>query len=476
MATRIRVTAPSALLEASRALQAANRRRLEGRNREGHVIGRIQTAARREEVNPAATIWRSRPDLDPWRGAVPEYEDPGIQRSKRLGYEVGSVSVETTQADDKVDYKITSADGSSTYTISQATGMRLYNENSVQTIVTPGAKVPLKIPEIWVGTTTYNKRVKSDNIIWDVYSQALVLPVGKDVAIICVFFQHYKTTVQADGLTQEVIVTDYDPSGENPQIFTKSITWTGAASSSVGSSSGRSQQAVIVSKSSVRQIPVPGTLLEKWQQFQPLGTFKQFPGGTRGELSISGTFANIPAVAIRDPTPINTITYGQSTGGFIVVENGSVNRPTINSPTTGSYSTYQYLISGLELQLSQNTYDPSAMPISRAGSTSLDVITPGIYSALSGGVSSVLTGAQAADRLEGVGIPAYSLLPTTSGPTRFDLTPGFYIGQEKPTFSRVANPRGRVDGGNVFFWDWGNPGYCRARLLELGFSEADLIP
>jgi hypothetical protein len=25
-------------------------------------------------------------------------------------------------------------------------------------------------------------------------------------------------------------------------------------------------------------------------------------------------------------------------------------------------------------------------------------------------------------------------------------------------------------------WDWGDPGYCRARLLELGFSEADLIP
>jgi hypothetical protein len=31
-------------------------------------------------------------------------------------------------------------------------------------------------------------------------------------------------------------------------------------------------------------------------------------------------------------------------------------------------------------------------------------------------------------------------------------------------------------GGELLFWDWGKPGYCRNQLLQIGFSESDLTP
>jgi hypothetical protein len=49
------------------------------------------------------------------------------------------------------------------------------------------------------------------------------------------------------------------------------------------------------------------------------------------------------------------------------------------------------------------------------------------------------------------------VLPGTPSPRR-----------EAPNSSIVAEER--------LFWDWGKPGYCRAQLLEMGFTEADLTP
>ena len=42
---------------------------------------------------------------------------------------------------------------------------------------------------------------------------------------------------------------------------------------------------------------------------------------------------------------------------------------------------------------------------------------------------------------------------------------------QKPT---NGTPDGLIQ--EVLFWDWGKPAYCRAQLLEMGFTEADLIP
>jgi|GEM_PF-4565019 len=85
MASRLRFALPSELLEVSRSLQAANRRRLDERNREGWLVRRVQATAGREEGRPDSPIWRSRPGTDPWRGAVPEFEPPRLPFAPRFG-------------------------------------------------------------------------------------------------------------------------------------------------------------------------------------------------------------------------------------------------------------------------------------------------------------------------------------------------------------------------------------------------------
>ena len=74
----------------------------------------------------------------------------------------------------------------------------------------------------------------------------------------------------------------------------------------------------------------------------------------------------------------------------------------------------------------------------------------------------------------------YSALLAGSTPARFNYT--------DPRLRRVKYKEGTTpvrpadypldlyNEGNIMFWDWGKPGFCRQQLLQMGFAEADLIP
>jgi hypothetical protein len=76
MTTRISVTEPSRLLEASRALQAENQRRLQDRTEDGWMQRDATRLVKRGRGFADSLISRAAGQRDPWRGAVPEFERP----------------------------------------------------------------------------------------------------------------------------------------------------------------------------------------------------------------------------------------------------------------------------------------------------------------------------------------------------------------------------------------------------------------
>lgn len=76
MTTRISVTEPSRLLEASKALQAANQRRLQDRTEDGWMQRDATRLVKRGLGLADSLISKAAGQRDPWRGAVPEFEKP----------------------------------------------------------------------------------------------------------------------------------------------------------------------------------------------------------------------------------------------------------------------------------------------------------------------------------------------------------------------------------------------------------------
>lgn len=74
MASEIRIQAPAAILEASRALQTANRARLESRQQDRWAERNATRVARDGLRFAESKISKAAGRLDPWRGAVPEFE------------------------------------------------------------------------------------------------------------------------------------------------------------------------------------------------------------------------------------------------------------------------------------------------------------------------------------------------------------------------------------------------------------------
>lgn len=78
MTTRIEIREHAALLEASRAMQAANQRRLQERTELGWVQEDATRLVRKGLEFSASQISKAAGRRDPWRGAVPEFEEPGF--------------------------------------------------------------------------------------------------------------------------------------------------------------------------------------------------------------------------------------------------------------------------------------------------------------------------------------------------------------------------------------------------------------
>lgn len=76
MTTRVDIQVPASVLEASRALQAANRERLVERNEEGWTQRDATRLVRKGLEFSGSQISRAAGRRDPWRGAVPEFEPP----------------------------------------------------------------------------------------------------------------------------------------------------------------------------------------------------------------------------------------------------------------------------------------------------------------------------------------------------------------------------------------------------------------
>jgi hypothetical protein len=76
--TRIEIRQHAALLDASRALQAANQRRLQERTELGWVQEDATRLVRKGLEFSGSQISKAAGRRDPWRGAVPEFEEPGF--------------------------------------------------------------------------------------------------------------------------------------------------------------------------------------------------------------------------------------------------------------------------------------------------------------------------------------------------------------------------------------------------------------
>ena len=117
MASEINIRPPAVILETSRALQAANRRRLELRQGDGWAERRATRTVERGMAFAESQISRAAGRADPWRGAVPEFEPQPMIPAKRFGKRFDVAAAHWRYEPQEGRITISTADRSATATI-----------------------------------------------------------------------------------------------------------------------------------------------------------------------------------------------------------------------------------------------------------------------------------------------------------------------------------------------------------------------
>lgn len=197
----IRIRTPADVLEASRALQAANRARLDARNQDGTAQRSAVRVARNALRFAESQISRAAGGRDPWKGAVPEFEPIPPTFARRFGKQLAhaTVSYETKyelsysfgyDKETPVERKIKiwtgkrNASLTKTYELSFATEDRISSEQvegEPYTVTDPQTQRVIQLREY----KNYSDTVVVENNFKDI---VFTLPAGKDKSIVVIGF------------------------------------------------------------------------------------------------------------------------------------------------------------------------------------------------------------------------------------------------------------------------------------------------
>lgn len=251
-------------------------------------------------------------------------------------------------------------------------------------------------------------------------------------------------------------------------------------------------QSYLIGKSFIKPIQTPDpffTALESFY-FQYHGGSSSFPTSSTTQTTFNSVPSGSP-ISFPSIFPLPRFLLGSASGSF--TKTHSEVAGSIVSTDSGSitFTTISPAYTAVSQDPTLNYFTSSLEKIRRLGSKSSDLLTPGAFYAFNNPLEEIPpdTTAQAMKQLyfSDVSVPSKSLVNNSNDQfIKYDILQRLsYLGDELPSSPLSLNSKGRIrfnendDYSDYLFsstWDWGQSNYCRARLLEFGFTEDDLTP
>lgn len=431
MGSEIRVTAPNDVLEVSRALQAVNRSLLE-LQQQGRAAER--TAARliaNGLQSPANRVNRTAA-VDPWRGAVPEFEPTPITFPKRFGRAAIAQPV-IGQKDVRVE------DG-------RAISSSIYTTKIQLTVWTGQRNTSLsRLYDNPPTTGANNYLINSESLIPDI---ALPLGNGKCIIVLAVW------------------------------LYADARRWSGTGRS--GPKLQRDLTAFLCGPDQIKEIQVKGVLANILTHlFNNLDDIAM----QNNNLFPSGQF---PSNMFTTPTPDTTLKEGPDQDG----PDESIPGSTVSIDPTDTFMSIRPSSPEIFSKLHQYCVDnnipsfvtPQNLQVFPSAGERLYTDTLGV-SPNSGAVTGFYQG-RASNSLIGNENSPYYYIKKADAASSYSPAPNynFSVAESAPRLRLgfELTGIGGTAGANLYTatilpnWDWRSPAYCRNMCLALGFTAEDL--
>lgn len=480
-----RVRTPAAVLEASRALQAANRARLDARNRDGTT----QRSAARIAANALqfaeSRISKAAGFQDPWKGAVPEFEPIPPVFARRFGKTLAHATV-GLKTKDELNYDYDSQRTYVEHSLSVWSGKRNASilktyeipfvttdrTEVVETIGTP-YPAPTGYPGSWL-LRSYIAEYDAVVLKNDFRNPLFSIPVGRDKSIVVSGFFFLSTGTKEEKYFESIQLNDTEsPWGHlwGNDSYRNAISYiiedTDTFTSYPVLITTEPPIAFLCTPTAIKEITVKGTLLEIMEaQYEALEESVSGPTGLSNILDTENY-----------PGGISAFMYGLAddwsfTKGPMTI--ASVNVPS-HKPTAPDIfrDLYDYCV---EKDIAPFAVESELKTFSSARKK-LYTDTTGIYPGVTGFYQNGNPLAPLHYMYKADGETVYQATPML----RFKFSPDAPEIPDEDDFSN-ANFDPDELGGYVLLqeavtlpaWDWFDPAYCRAMCLALGFTEEDL--
>lgn len=480
---KFRVRTPAAVLEASRALQAANRARLDARNRDGTT----QRSAARVVANALqfaeSRISKAAGSQDPWKGAVPEFEPIPPVFARRFGKTLAHATVGLIIKDELnynyqsqrtyVEYSLSAWSGKRNASILKTYEIPFVTDDRTQVVETIGTPYPAPAgyPESWLLRSyiaEYDTVVLKNTFRNPLFS----IPAGKNVSIVVSGFFALSTGTNEKKYFESIQLNDTEsPWGHlwgfntDKNAISYIIEDTNTFTSYPVLITTEPPIAFLCTPTAIKEITVKGTLLEIMEaQYDALEESVSDPTGLSSILDTENY-----------PGGISAFMYGLA--GVLSFAKGPITSANVPShkPTAPDIfrDLYDYCV---EKDIAPFAVE-SELKTFGSARKKLYTDTTGVYPGVTGFYQNGNPLAPLHYMYKADDETVYQATPML----RFKFSPDAPEIPDEDDFSN-ANFDPDELGGYVLLqdavtlpaWDWFDHTYCRAMCLALGFTPEDL--
>jgi hypothetical protein len=471
----IRIRTPADVLEASRALQAANRAALDARNQDGTAQRSAARVARNALRFAESQISRAAGGRDPWKGAVPEFEPIPPTFARRFGKQLAhaTVSYETKyelsysfgyDKETPVERKIKIWTGKRNASLTKTYGLLFATEDRISSEQVEGEPYTVTDPQTQRVIQLREYKNYSDTVVVENNFDDIVftLPAGKDKSIVVIGFvgtssgtneQSRFRVIQAYNEETGVWQSFYQED-DIESLYTQVLEDTDTFINYTPIRTEHEPVAFLCSPAEIKEITVQGTLLdimESWKE------------------DAEGTGLQDYLFEFDGPGADRTFTPGPTRF------NGDYVTSYIELPTAPDAfeSLYGYCVANdITPFVTENelkTFDPARKKL-RTDTVGANSTVKGFYE--NGNQQRLLYYMYETDIVD-----QFKASPAL----RFRVDPAAPVIRDELDESNANYDPDELGGYTINYrfnvhptWDWFDHAYCRAMCLALGFTEQDL--